>query len=79
MLKLLLFPVLVLLLGLFNALNTTNLLFVIFGCILFYYLTDFLFKNKKDPFQVQSKSVSVLIALVFFSTIFFLIYYIWVK
>ena len=79
MLKLLLFPILVAILLLFNVLTKVNLLLVVIGCLILFYTSDIFLKNTKKYFEVESKALSLIIALVFFGSIIFSVYYIWIK
>ena len=78
-LKLLVFPVLLVILISFNALNASNLVFVVAGFLIFYYATEFLLKGDRDIFKVKNKTISIIIFIVFIASILFSVYYIWLK
>lgn len=78
-LKLLFFPIFLVILISFNALNASNLLFLVVGFLIFFYATEFLFKEKQDIFNVKNKVLSIIIFILFIGSILFSVYYIWFK
>ena len=78
-LKLLLFPIVVVLLLLFDRLNAANLLLCTIGFLIFFYATEFFLKRKHDIFKIENKNLNIVIFTVFLISILFCFYYIWFK
>ncbi|XKE95112.1 hypothetical protein LG326_01855 [Metaplanococcus flavidus] len=76
MLKLLVFPILLAILFFSNALNVSNLIFLIAGFLIFFYATEFLLKGDRDIFKVKNKAFALVIFTIFIGSILFSAYYV---